>query len=105
MEVLHTSVVNVSLPHIVRSLSATVDEWSQLFLGLASGLFFHQGFDWSTARRRGLGVLHGMLWQQAALISFIEAFRIMGFLFLATVPLVLPMRSARHRCPAPAAAC
>jgi DHA2 family multidrug resistance protein len=77
---------------------------SQQFLGLARGLFFHQGFDWSTAGRRGLGVLYGMLRQQAALISFIEVFRIMGFLFLATVPLVLIMRRARHRRPAATAA-
>jgi DHA2 family multidrug resistance protein len=76
---------------------------SQQFLGLARGLFFHQGFDWSTAGRRGLGVLYSMLRQQAALISFIEVFRIMGFLFLATVPLVLLMRRARHQRRAPAA--
>lgn len=76
---------------------------SRQFLELAKGLFFHQGFDWSTAGHRGLGVLYGMLQQQAALLSFIEVFRIMGFLFLATVPLVLLMRRATHRGPAPAA--
>ncbi len=73
------------------------------FLGLARGLFFHQGFDWSTAGRRGLGVLYGMLRQQAALISFVEVFRIMGFLFLATVPLVLLTRKATRARSAPAA--
>jgi len=41
--------------------------------------------------------LYGMLQQQAALISFVEVFRIMGFLFLATVPLVLLMRRASRR--------
>jgi DHA2 family multidrug resistance protein len=76
---------------------------SQQFLGLVRGLFFHRGFDWSTAGHRGLAVLYGMLRQQAALISFVEVFRIMGFLFLATVPLVLLMRRARHQRPAPAA--
>jgi DHA2 family multidrug resistance protein len=75
---------------------------SQQFLGLARGLFFHQGFDWSTAGRRSLGVLYGMLRQQAALISFIEVFRVMGFLFLAIVPLVLLMRKARQRGTVPA---
>ena len=78
------------------------DLQTQQFLGLARGLFFHQGFDWSTAGRRALGVLYGMLQQQAALISFVEVFRIMGFLFLATVPLVLLMRRAKQRRPAPA---
>ena len=70
---------------------------TQHFLGLARGLFFRQGFDWSTAGHRGLGVLYAMLRQQAALISFVEVFRIMGFLFLAIVPLVLLMRKARQR--------
>jgi hypothetical protein len=38
-----------------------------------------------------------MLRQQAALISFVEVFRVMGFMFLATVPLVLLTRKARQR--------
>jgi DHA2 family multidrug resistance protein len=70
---------------------------SQDFLGLVRGLLFHQGFDWSTAGHGGIGVLYGVLQQQAALLSFIEVFRIMGFLFLATVPLVLLMRRASRR--------
>jgi hypothetical protein len=44
-----------------------------------------------------------MLQQQAALISFVEVFRVMGFLFLATIPLVLLMRKARQRGTVPAA--
>ncbi|MGO8815396.1 MAG: hypothetical protein ACLQVG_12145 [Terriglobia bacterium] len=75
---------------------------SQEFLGQVRGFFFHKGFDWSTAGTGGLGVLYGMLQQQAALISFIEVFRIMGFLFLATAPLVLLMRKARQRGMVPA---
>jgi DHA2 family multidrug resistance protein len=78
------------------------DLGTQEFLGLVRGFFFHEGFDWSAAGRSGLGVLYGMLRQQAALLSFIEVFRVMGFLFLATVPLVLLMRRARHQRPGPA---
>jgi DHA2 family multidrug resistance protein len=84
--------------HITR-----YDLRSQQLLGLARGHFFHLGSDWSTAGHRGLEVLYGMLRQQAALLSFVEVFRIMGFLFLATVPLVLLMRRARHTRPALAA--
>jgi DHA2 family multidrug resistance protein len=76
---------------------------SQQFLGLARGFFFRRGIDWGMAGRRGLGVLYGMLRQQAALISFVEVFRVMGFMFLATVPLVLLMRRATHPRSAPAA--
>jgi hypothetical protein len=42
-------------------------------------------------------MLYGMVQQQAALLSFVEVFRIMGFVFLATVPLVLLMKKARQR--------
>jgi len=31
------------------------------------------------------------------LISFVEVFRVMGFMFLATVPLVFLMKKARQR--------
>jgi DHA2 family multidrug resistance protein len=72
------------------------DPQSQQFLSGASGMLFRNGFDRTTAGHTGLAVLYGMLQQQAALLSFVEAFRIMGFLFLATVPLVLLMRKA-HR--------
>ena len=78
------------------------DPRSQEFLGRARELFFHKGFDWSTAGDGGPGVLYGLVRQQAALISFVEVFRVMGFLFLATVPLVLLMRKARQRGTVPA---
>jgi DHA2 family multidrug resistance protein len=82
---------------ILAAHVTSYDLQTQQFLGLARGLFFHQGSDWNMAGSRSLDVLYGMLRQQAALISFIEVFRIMGFLFLATVPLVLLMRKARQR--------
>jgi DHA2 family multidrug resistance protein len=76
---------------------------SQEFLGQVRGFFFHRGFDWGTAGDGGLGVLYGMLRQQVALISFVGVFRVMGYLFLATVPLVLLTRKARQRRAVPAA--
>ena len=75
---------------------------SRQFLGLARRLFFHHGFDWSSATHRGFAVLYAMLRQQAALISFVEVFRIMGFLFLGTIPFVLLMRKATRPRTAPA---
>ena len=79
------------------------DLGTRQFLALARRLLFYRGSDWITARHQGLGVLYGMLQQQAALISFVEVFRIMGFLFLATIPLVLLMRKPRPRDTVPAA--
>jgi DHA2 family multidrug resistance protein len=66
------------------------------FLGQASRLFFHGGSDPSTAGLQSLALLYATLQQQAQLLSFVEAFRIMGFMFLGIVPLVLLMRRARR---------
>jgi MFS transporter, DHA2 family, multidrug resistance protein len=66
------------------------------FLDQTSGLFFHGGSDPYLAGRRGLALLYSSLQQQAALLSFAEAFRVMGFLFVAVAPLVLLMRKGRQ---------
>jgi len=39
--------------------------------------------------------MYGMVQQQAALLSFVEAFWVMGVIFLAMLPLVLVLRNAR----------
>jgi DHA2 family multidrug resistance protein len=67
----------------------------QGFQGQARALLIDRGSDWTTAGRRSLAAIYGMVQQQAALLSFVEVFRIMGFLFLAIIPLVLLMRKAR----------
>ena len=47
-------------------------------------------------------MLYGTVQRQAALLSFVEVFRIMAFLFLAIIPLILLMRKAKPRGIAPA---
>jgi DHA2 family multidrug resistance protein len=69
---------------------------SEQFLGQAGRLFFNGGSDPSTAGLQSLALLYATLQQQAQLLSFVEAFRIMGFMFLGIVPLVLLMRRARR---------
>jgi DHA2 family multidrug resistance protein len=73
------------------------DARSREFLGTVGGAFFRHGFSHSAAGDSSLGVLYGVLRQQAALLSFVGAFRIMGFLFLAAAPLVLLMSRAQQR--------
>ena len=69
---------------------------SEQFLGQAGRLFFNGGSDPSTAGLQSLALLYATLQQQAQLLSFVEAFRIMGFMFPGIVPLVLLMRRARR---------
>jgi len=68
-------------------------------LALARSAFIHYGSDPVTAGRQGLAALYGTLQQQAALLSFIDVFYLLGWLFLLATPLVLLTRN-RHRDPA-----
>ncbi len=69
---------------------------AQQFLAQAREFFLHSGSDRTTAARQAPALLYGVIQRQASLLSFVEVFRIMGFLFLATIPLVLLMRKPAH---------
>jgi len=45
-----------------------------------------------TATQRTYVVLHGMLLQQASMVSFVMLFRVLGIVFLLMLPLVLVMK-------------
>ena len=53
------------------------------------------GSDAVTATARAYTVLHGMLVQQASMVSFLMLFRLLGGIFLLMLPLVLVMRRPR----------
>jgi DHA2 family multidrug resistance protein len=79
-------------------LAAHVTPYSlqtQNFLRQTRGYFVLQGSDWTTGGSRSVAALYGIVERQAALLSFVEAFRIMGIVFIAIVPLVLLMKKAR----------
>ena len=59
------------------------------------GWFMAHGSNSVEAMQKSLGAMYGMVQQQAALLSFVEAFWIMGVIFLAMLPLVLLLRNAR----------
>jgi DHA2 family multidrug resistance protein len=70
---------------------------SRELLDQAQALFIRHGSDPVTAGRQALASLYGRVQQQAALMSFIEVFYLLGILFMCTVPLVLLMRRPRPR--------
>lgn len=55
-----------------------------------------QGSDPVTAAQQAAGVIYRLLQQQAALLSYADAFHLMGIFFLANIPLVFLMRGAEH---------
>jgi MFS transporter, DHA2 family, multidrug resistance protein len=66
----------------------------QMFRGMQSW-FMSQGSSSVDAMHKSMGVMYGMVQQQAALLSFVEAFWVMGVIFLCMLPLVLLLRNAR----------
>ncbi|SPE26130.1 Drug resistance transporter, EmrB/QacA subfamily [Candidatus Sulfotelmatomonas gaucii] len=56
----------------------------------------HQGSDPVTAVEKAGGLIYRLLQQQAALLSYADAFYLMGILFLLNIPVVLLMRGAEH---------
>ncbi len=58
--------------------------------------FFHQhGSSNYDAMRKSLGAVYGMVQQQAAMLSFVEAFWVMAIIFWLMIPLLLLLRNAR----------
>jgi DHA2 family multidrug resistance protein len=68
------------------------------FLAWAAQRLLQAGFAGSTDLG-SLALLYRMVQQQASLLSFAEAFRAMGFLFLGITPLVLLMQRAKQAGP------
>ncbi len=68
----------------------------QMFEAMRQG-FMARGSDAVTAGKQAYAALFGMVERQAAMLSFIDAFWILGAVFLAMLPLLLLMRKPRHQ--------
>ncbi len=71
------------------------DHSSQMTYRGMQAWFMAHGSSSTDAAKKSMGAIYGMVQQQAALLSFVEAFWIMGVIFLAMLPLVLVLRNAR----------
>jgi DHA2 family multidrug resistance protein len=63
----------------------------QTFMQIRSG-FMAAGADVVTATNRAYAAIFGMISRQAAMVSFVGLFELLGFIFLAMIPLVLLMK-------------
>ncbi len=78
--------------HLVSRLTAGDVDTERTLAGMRAWFELH-GADAYTASRRALGALYGMMQRHAAMLAFVEAFWIMGVIFLAMVPFVLLLRN------------
>ncbi len=61
------------------------------------GALMGRGVDAATAARQAQGTLFGMVQRQAAMLSFLDTFRLLAFVFIAMLPLLLLMRRPAQR--------
>jgi DHA2 family multidrug resistance protein len=80
---------------MVSHISA-FDHNSQMMWRDLSGWFQLQGSNQVAAARKALGALYGMLQRQAMMLSFVEAFWVMGLIFLSMAPLLLLLKNPRR---------
>jgi len=69
---------------------------SQEAMQQLTGVIQHSGVDRATASHRAGALIYRTMQQQAALLSYVDVFQIMGILFLAVIPLVFLMRRPSH---------
>jgi MFS transporter, DHA2 family, multidrug resistance protein len=71
------------------------DPASQSIFAQMQAAFMAAGADAVTATNRAYAALFGMVQRQASIVSFVDLFQILGFVFFAMVPLVLLMKRPR----------
>jgi MFS transporter, DHA2 family, multidrug resistance protein len=85
---------------LVANLSAGHLKTGAMLRGLEA--WFHRnGADHYVASRRAWATLYGMVQLHASMLSFVEAFWVMGVLFLGMLPFILFLRNPRPRHPPP----
>lgn len=73
-------------------------ETQSMFNGMRSA-FMAAGADAVTATNRAYAALFGVVQRQAAIVSFVGLFQLLGIMFLVLTPLVLIMKRPQGRGP------
>ncbi len=71
--------------HLVANVTAGSGQTARLLQGLRANFIAH-GIDSVTASRKAIAAVYGMVQQHAAMLAFVEAFWVMGVVFLLMLP-------------------
>ena len=94
----HTFHAEVLSSHVTPYSTEVAERLAQM-----QAYFESQGADATTAMMRAYAALSGLIEQQAAVLSFVDAFHLLGVVFLAMTPLLFLMkRPGGHREAGPA---
>ncbi len=79
----------------INTLGAHVDVFdpaTQQMFERVRGAFLAAGSDGYTATQRAYGAMFGLVQRQASMVSFVEIFQLLGFIFIVLMPLTFLMR-------------
>jgi MFS transporter, DHA2 family, multidrug resistance protein len=82
------------------TLGSNVNPYSATSQGMLERLrdgFIASGSDPVTASQRALAAMSGLVHRQAAIVTFVEIFRLLGIMFLLLIPLVMLMKRPSGR--------
>jgi DHA2 family multidrug resistance protein len=71
--------------HLVANVTAGDPKTLQMLYGMSANFIAH-GTDAVSASRKSLAVVYGLVQQHAAMLAFVEAFWLMGVVFLLMIP-------------------
>ena len=77
-------------------------QWQRTIAGLQQ-FFISKGTDAATALHRAQAAAFGMVQRQAAMLSYADAFRFLGILFVVMFPLIFLMKKPQKKGAAPMA--
>ena len=80
--------------HLVANVTAGSSQTARLLQGMRANFVIH-GVDGVTASRKALGAIYGMVQQHSAMLAFVEAFWIMGVVFLLMLPFLPLLQYSR----------
>jgi MFS transporter, DHA2 family, multidrug resistance protein len=76
---------------LVANLTSGSLKTREMIAGMQAWFYSH-GIDAVSAQRKALAAAYGMLQAHASMLSFVEAFWVLGIIFLAMLPFVLLLR-------------
>jgi len=82
--------------HLVANIRPGDVQTLRMLQGLRMNFYLH-GADSVTAARKALGAVYGMVQQHAAMLAFVEAFWIMGVVFLMMLPFLPLLQYSRTK--------
>jgi MFS transporter, DHA2 family, multidrug resistance protein len=84
--------------HLVANVTAGSSQTARLLQGMRANFIAH-GIDGVTATRKALGAIYGLVQQHAAMLAFVEAFFVMGVVFLLMLPFLPLLQYSKAKRP------